>query len=212
MHRATSPTRPRCNRSHQSLRIHLQSLPPTQHDDFLQRSTYFQLDTLDRLPLSRRCEDPFCRGDAFYIFEVDNNDNNNDNGNNDDDNDDDDEDDKDDNKDDEEYEEQDDDKDNHNEEDDKADDDDEADDDNNKDQDSLSTVEKLCEGVDFALIIADLELVRSNRRMRSENGSVYSVDSDFCFTTKSEIRAILHHYPDSFLRRYFQNEWPSMHF
>ena len=109
-------------------------------------------------------------------------------------------------KDDEDYEEQDDDEDD----DDKEDD--EADDNDDNDQDSLSTVGKLCEGVDFALIIANLELVCSNLRMRSENESVYSVDSDFCFTTKSEIRAILHHYPDSFLRRYFQNEWPSMHF
>ena len=92
-------------------------------------------------------------------------------------------------------------------------DDDEADDDDDEDdQDSLSTVGKLCEGVDFAPIIADLELVRSNRCMRGENGSVYSVDSDFGFTTESQIRATLHHYPDSFLRRYFQNEWPNMHF
>ena len=90
--------------------------------------------------------------------------------------------------------------------------DDKDDDDYGDDQDSLSTVGKLCEGVDFAPIIADLELVRSNRRMRGENGSVYSVDSDFGFTTESQIRANLHHYPDSFLRRYFQNEWPNMHF
>ena len=147
--------------------------------------------------------DSFRRRDAFYIFEVDDNNNNNDDGDDDDNNDD---------KDDEENEEQDNDEDDHDEEDNKADDDDEADNDNNDDQDSLSTVGKLCEGVDFAPIIADLELVRSNRRMRGENGSVYSVDSNFCFTTESEIRATLHHYPDSFLRRYFQNEWPSMHF
>ena len=83
---------------------------------------------------------------------------------------------------------------------------------NDDDQDSLSTVGKLCEGVDFAPIIADLELVRSNRHMHGENGSVYSVDSDFGFTTESQIRANLHHYPGSFLRRYFQNEWPNMHF
>ena len=95
------------------------------------------------------------------------------------------------------------------EEDDDKDDDDDDDDDN---QDSLSTVGKLCEGVDFAPIIADLELVRSNRRMRGENGSVYSVDSDVAATTESQIRANLHHYPDSFLHRYFQNEWPNMHF
>ena len=90
--------------------------------------------------------------------------------------------------------------------------DDKDDDDYGDDQDSLSTVGKLCEGVDFAPIIADLELVRSNRRMRGENGSVYSVNSDFGFTTESQIRANLHHYPDSFLRRYFQNERLNMHF
>ena len=65
----------------------------------------------------------------------------------------------------------------HDYEDDKEDDEDnedykEDDDDYDDDQDSLSTVGKLCEGVDFAPIIADLELVRSNRRMRGENGSV----------------------------------------
>jgi len=143
---------------------------------------YFQLDTLDRLPLSRRREDPFRCRNAFYIFEVDDNNNNNDDGDNGDDNNDD--------KGDEEYEEQDNDEDDHDEEDNKAEDDNEADNDNNDDQDSLSTVGKLCEGVDFAPIIADLELVRSNHRMHGENGSVYSVDSDFCFTTKSEIHAI----------------------
>ena len=101
----------------------------------------------------------------------------------------------------------------HDDEDDKDEDDDDDEDDNDDDdQDSLSTVGKLCEGVDFAPIIADLELVRSNRRMCGENRSVYSVDSDFGFTTESQIRANLHHYPDSFLRRYFQNEWPHMHF
>ena len=92
MHRATSPTRLRRNRSRRSLRIHLQSLPPTRRDDFQRRSTYFQLDTLDCLPSSHCREDPFRRGDAFYIFEVDDNDDNYDEDDNDEDNDDDDKD------------------------------------------------------------------------------------------------------------------------
>ena len=73
MHHTTSPTRPRHNQSRRSLRIHSQSLPPTRRDDSQRRSAYFQLNTLDRLPSSRRREDPFRRRDAFYIFEVDDN-------------------------------------------------------------------------------------------------------------------------------------------
>ncbi len=79
------------------------------------------------------------------------------------------------------------------------------------DQDSLSTAGQLCEGVDFAPIIADLDLVCRNCCMRGENGTEYSVESDFGFT-ESQIRATLHHYPDSFLQCYFQDEWPNLHF
>ncbi len=59
------------------------------------------------------------------------------------------------------------------------------------DHDSLSTAGQLCKGVDFAPIIADLDLVHRNRCMHGENGTEYSVESDFGFT-ESQIRTTLH--------------------
>jgi len=72
----------------------------------------------------------------------------------------------------------------------------------------LSTVD--FDGVDFAPIFADLELIRRNGRIRGPTGSYYSVGSTFGFT-EEEIRFNVVNFPGSFLRQYFCGPWPNFH-
>ena len=65
-------------------------------------------------------------------------------------------------------------------------------------------------GVDFGPILQDLRLIRQNGRIRTPNGTYYTVDSDFSFTP-SQIRWSVTYEPESFLRRYFRGPWPNFH-
>jgi hypothetical protein len=68
------------------------------------------------------------------------------------------------------------------------------------------------DGFDFAPILADLELIRQNGCMRNpRTGSYHSVNSSWKFT-KSQIRAAVRNFPDSFLREYFVGgTFPNFH-
>jgi len=79
---------------------------------------------------------------------------------------------------------------------------------NQNDDSSLSTVD--FEGVDFAPILADLELIRQNGRIRGSSGSYYSVDSNFQFN-EEDIRFTVVNYPGTFLRQYFGGPFPNFH-
>jgi hypothetical protein len=79
---------------------------------------------------------------------------------------------------------------------------------NQNDDSSLSTVD--FEGVDFAPILADLELIRQNGRIRGSSGSYYSVDSNFQFN-EEDIRFTVVNYPETFLRQYFRGPFPNFH-
>jgi len=77
------------------------------------------------------------------------------------------------------------------------------------DHSSLSSID--FDRFDFAPILADLELIRQNGRMRNTTtGSYHSVDSSWRFT-ESQIRGAVRHYPDSFLREYFVGTFPNFH-
>ena len=75
------------------------------------------------------------------------------------------------------------------------------------DDSSISTTVDF-DGVDFAPILADLELIRQNGRIRGPTGSYYSVASDFGFT-EDEIRFNVINCHGSFLRQYFRGPWPN---
>jgi len=80
------------------------------------------------------------------------------------------------------------------------------------DDESIDSLDSLFRGADFSRIIADLEVIRQNGRIRSEDGTYIDIEEPDTFVfTERDIRATVRNYPDSFLRRYFQGTWPNLH-
>jgi hypothetical protein len=80
------------------------------------------------------------------------------------------------------------------------------------DDESIDSFDSLFRRADFPRIIADLDVIRQNGRIRNEDGTYIDIEEpeQFVFTER-DIRANIRHYPDSFLRRYFQEPWPNLH-
>ena len=78
------------------------------------------------------------------------------------------------------------------------------------DNSSFSTTD--FEGVDFGTILAELDLIRQDGRIRSETGSYHTVDSALGFT-RSEIIIRVRNDPETPLRQYFRvrGTWPNFH-
>jgi hypothetical protein len=80
------------------------------------------------------------------------------------------------------------------------------------DDESIDSFDSLFRDADFPRILADLELIRRNGRIRLEDGSYEEIDEpeNWVFT-EQVIRNNIRNYPDCFLRRYFQEPWPNFH-
>jgi len=80
------------------------------------------------------------------------------------------------------------------------------------DDESIDSFDSLFRRADFPRIIADLEVIRQNGRIRTEDGTYIDIEEPETFVfTERDIRANIRNYPDSFLRRYFQEPWPNLH-
>ena len=80
------------------------------------------------------------------------------------------------------------------------------------DDESVDSFDSLFREADFPRILADLEVIRQNGRIRLEDGTYQEIDEpeEWRFTER-DIRNNIRHYPDSFLHRYFEEPWPNFH-